>query len=183
MKLPSRRRRLHAFSLIEVSIAMGIFGFAIVVILGLMGSALKSTRDSEERIAASNLAATLLARYQGALQNEADGGGSSGFSWSNFPLPETPDTAVLGAPENWNSKKIYVDGLGNTVSGPNDDDAAFALNYIATQSGIGTGIEPLPTLRVVRCSVQLQWPPRAADAGKAVNSYTATTSFVISARK
>lgn len=178
MKLPSRHRR-HAFSLIEVSIAMGIFGFAIVVILGLMGSALKSTRDSEERIAASNLAATLFARYQSGLQDIADGG--SGFHWGNFPLPQTPSTVPAGAAANWNTTTLYVDAFGNTVG--NAEDAAFALKYITTASGLGVGVPPTPTLRLVRCSLQLQWPPLAAQNGNAVNSYTATTSFVISPRK
>lgn len=174
-------RAKQAFSLIEVCVAMGIFAFAIVVILGLMGSAMKSTRDSEERIAAANLAALISARYQSVLQDEANGGtGSSSFQWSDFPLPQVPTTTTGTASPDWNPNLAYVDAFGNKVG---SDDAVFAVKFISTASGIGDGNAPTPQFMLVKCALQFQWPVAAATNGKPVNTYTSITSFVVASKK
>lgn len=60
--LPLRR---EAFSLVEVALAMGIFTFALVALLGLLPTAVRSARDSLNAGTALQLADKLSAQLHG----------------------------------------------------------------------------------------------------------------------
>lgn len=53
----------RAFTLIEVTLALGIFAFALISIVGLLPAAMKSTRDSVEIAAATQIANQIVADY------------------------------------------------------------------------------------------------------------------------
>lgn len=46
---PTRTRRLRAFSLVEVAIALGILGFAIIPLIGLLASGMDTNRSNLDR--------------------------------------------------------------------------------------------------------------------------------------
>lgn len=52
--------RERAFSLVEVAIAVGIAGFALLAILGLLPEGLASNRASSEQTAATNIATMIV---------------------------------------------------------------------------------------------------------------------------
>jgi len=54
--IPSRASHSGAFALIEVSLALGITGFALVAILGLLPIGLDSNRNSAAQTVAANIA-------------------------------------------------------------------------------------------------------------------------------
>lgn len=54
----------RGFSLIEVVFALGIFSFALIAILGLFTTGLKTTKDSEGSLRAANTASLLVARLK-----------------------------------------------------------------------------------------------------------------------
>jgi uncharacterized protein (TIGR02598 family) len=56
--------RRHAFSLIEVVIALGIFAFAIVPIIGLLGSGMGTLKDSMSDTVRSDIARRIVGEYQ-----------------------------------------------------------------------------------------------------------------------
>ena len=56
--------RCHAFSLIEVVIALGIFAFAIVPIIGLLGSGMGTLKDSMSDTVRSDIARRVVGEYQ-----------------------------------------------------------------------------------------------------------------------
>jgi uncharacterized protein (TIGR02598 family) len=56
--------RRHAFSLIEVVIALGIFAFAIVPIIGLLGSGMGTLKDSMSDTVRSDIARRVVGEYQ-----------------------------------------------------------------------------------------------------------------------
>ncbi len=49
-----------AFSLIEVTLALGVCTFVVIALLGLLVVGLHSNHDSEEQIQASNFASMLI---------------------------------------------------------------------------------------------------------------------------
>lgn len=170
MKFASRSPYLPTssagFSLVEVIVALGIFAFSILTIIGLMGSSLKVTRDNEERIQAANVATILLARYQELLTSAKRG---EAPQWGGgFPLPTSP-----GSSSGSFSSVEMIDNLGNKSS--DAEDAAFGLAYLISKKEVASGSPS----ELVHCALRLQWPANAAASDQPVNTYTATTAFVI----
>jgi uncharacterized protein (TIGR02598 family) len=63
MKLPAKSQN-QAFSLIEVVIALGIFSFALLSIMGLMAEGMNSSRNSSTNQAMANISRNLRANLQ-----------------------------------------------------------------------------------------------------------------------
>lgn len=166
------RSTQRAFSLVEVILAIGIASFAVLTILGLLGTAMRSNTESEERIQAANLATTLLIQYREYLN-----GNQSGARWSS-PLKN----ASIGAqpPSRFSSPEaISIDGVGVPQSDPS---AAYALSYaIWKNSDLDASDAPYD---LVNCSLRFQWPARAVFSGGSssqdrFDSYEVTTSFLV----
>lgn len=162
------RPSVAGFSLVEVILALGIFAFSILTIIGLMGSSLNLTRDNEERIQAANIATVLLARYQELLAAEKRG---EAPDWGDLELPKDPP-AASGNPQF--SAVEFVDNFGNRTSG--SGQPAFGISHIISKSPV---VSESP-VELVNCTLQLQWPVTAAQNDQPVNTYTATTAFVLS---
>lgn len=162
--------RLKAgFSLVEVILALGITSFSILTIIGLFGTALNSTSDSEGRIRAANLATLVLSQYQNALNADPSSRPQTG------PLPE--DVTATSPPAHFSTP------LGLTIDGQearslDDPDAVCGMSYMVWKS---------PTLGVnspyqlINCALRLQWPAAALarnadDTGK---SFEITASFLV----
>lgn len=169
MKLVSPLNMRKGFSLVEVVVALGIFAFSILTIIGLMGSSLKVTRDNEERIQAANVATVLMERYQEMIMadlRQSTGASSGGADWSDFPLPPNPTGG-----NNFSSTTQWIDNVGNETT---RDEAAFGLKYLIKSDPVMGS-----PAQLVRCSLQLIWPVDAAAArSTAQNTYVATTAFV-----
>jgi type II secretory pathway pseudopilin PulG len=61
----------HAFSLIEVVLALSVGTFAILVIIGLLPSGIRSTRDSLEETAANDILSEVIADRQASPINQS----------------------------------------------------------------------------------------------------------------
>jgi|GEM_PF-811372 hypothetical protein len=166
------RRIAGGFSLVEVILAIGIAAFAVLTVLGLLGTAMRSNADSEERIQAANLATTLLIQYREFLN-----GNQTGAQWAS-PLKNA--TIQTGPPSNFgNAEAISIDGVEVPKADPN---AAYALSYaIWKDPDLAADNAPYD---LITCSLRFQWPPKAVFAGNSSNtdrfdSYEVTTSFLV----
>jgi uncharacterized protein (TIGR02598 family) len=55
------RRRVHAFSLVEVTLAIGIAAFCLVALFGLMPVGVQANRNATSQTAATNIVAAVVA--------------------------------------------------------------------------------------------------------------------------
>ncbi len=62
---PAPRRR-RGFSLVEVCLALGIVTFALVALVGLLATGLRTNQESAEDVQAANLAAAAIAQRRAA---------------------------------------------------------------------------------------------------------------------
>jgi len=101
-------RALRGFSLVEVTIAMGIFAFALISLVGLMPTALSSARESLDLATAAQLAAGEAAKLHQ-------------IGYANLPSSPTVDFFDdIGAPLDTADGAIYrVD----TVVGPSESNS------------------------------------------------------------
>lgn len=83
--LPSRRRASKAFSLPEVTMAVGIASMAIVLLLGLVPTGLNSLRDAAVSLAEARIFQQISGEIQNADWGQASGGGAGALSYTLLP--------------------------------------------------------------------------------------------------
>lgn len=99
---PGEPRGLDAaFSLVEVVLAIGIFSFAILAVVGLLPVGLKSVKNASEEAAAANVVARICSavrdasttdgtnfqnRFAGTTFGYAVGGASVSFQWPDLNM-------------------------------------------------------------------------------------------------
>lgn len=120
-----------AFSLVEVVIAVGIFSFVIVAVMGTMSVALSSTRDSEMKLSASHTATVLIGTLKANPTNRTD-------------------TTIFPNSLTGSGTDIYVDRQGRLT---NQAGAAFRLAWKLKSDATLTNL--------VFCNIELTWPPNA----------------------
>jgi uncharacterized protein (TIGR02598 family) len=101
--LPSEER---AFSLVEVTIAIGIAAFGIISLLGLMGAFMTSGRESAEDTVLSDIAKSVAADLRSRPFDKPASGVDNSLSSLSPPPPATPPPP---APS-------YYDAVGMKVS-------------------------------------------------------------------
>lgn len=125
-----------SFTLVEVVVAMGIFTFALVVVLGLLNVALSTNKQSSDQIQAANIASLLVATRRAAPTNT--GSYLSSFALTNLNQGLFTNTTVVG-----------LDGTTSTNSG-----TTYNLYYVAgTNSATGPNMASVYLL--------LWWPQGA----------------------
>jgi len=155
---PGVRRfcRRAAFSLVEVVIAVGLFGFVVLAIMGTMTMALNSTKESEMRLRAAHVATAIL----GAVKADPAFGADDA---NEFPLPDL--TALTGSDDK---TRVLINSQGRKVGAAGD--AAFLFAYKLAQDA------QMPNL--IYCNLEISWPPEAPP-GKEIDSYKVASSVLL----
>jgi type II secretory pathway pseudopilin PulG len=153
LSLPLRQkaRNANAFSLVEVVLAVGLFAFVVVGLIGLISVGLRVNRESIDEMEAAHLAESLLAIRRVA----------PAVVTTDFPLP--PFDAASSTPA---SRPLLVTPSGKIAH--SIEDARFGLIYRIVPPG---GTEPF-----ARVYVCLYWPPQAGP-DKAQGHYEMSSSF------
>ena len=135
-----------AFSLIEVVIAIGLFTFCIVGIVGLLPIAANSVKSVSQESNANNIAESISGFWQVAPSTASTSGGN--FTMGNFTVGTT------------GNQTFYYNNDGSIV--PNVTDASLRLVYDVN------ALNGFPNTFTV--NLTFTWPPNASS-----NSTTATT--------
>lgn len=88
-------RKVSAFSLVEVTIALGIVSFCLVPLLGLLPVGLKSVKNAHEESAAANVLNGLSSAIRDANRN-ISGDYVAGGHFSNIVWSGTNTTTISG---------------------------------------------------------------------------------------
>ena len=137
MKEPSSPT-FAAFSLVETVLALGIFAFCIVVLLGLMPVGLRSARSVANESNAVNIGQSILAAW--AMQkNKAQ----------DLRLPPFLSNSLPPLNQALPEREIFFDDFGNEVESA--EVASLKLSYSVEL--------PEPDVATVR--MRFAWPPLA----------------------
>jgi len=147
-----------AFSLVEIMVALGIFSFVIVAIMGTMTVALNSTRDSEMKLRAAHVGTAIMGCLKANTTN------------TNIPavfFPYGEYAKLTDLPGTVEFSNIFVDRQGLKVSSATDPNAAFRLAWRMTRDAEMTNL--------VYCYLDLTWPPAAASTNAKGSHRVAST--------
>ena len=140
-----RRFSRNAFSLVEVTIALGIAAFSLIAVFGLLPTGVTSNKATIEQTAAVNLLSAICADLRAT---PATSGVSSQFG---ITIPAAGAAAT--------SAQIYLDESNNVVL-PASAKARCLLNVWITPPSAGS--RQATTARLL-----LTWPAQAAIANAA----------------
>jgi len=107
-----------AFSMVEVVFAMAIFTFALVTILGLLGLALGTNKQSSDQIQAANIACLLITTRRASPTN-------TGANFTTFALPNLNQSMVT------NTTTVGEDGTTTATTG-----TRYNLYYVVGTNSI-----------------------------------------------
>lgn len=148
--LLKKQRKQAGFTLTEVALAMGIFSFALVSMIGLLSVGLKNSRRANIQISASNLMSAIASDIQASTY--LINGGT--FAYTSPRLKLTASVDSRGTVNSVNPASTILDESGS----PADSNALnpliklFTVNFAAASAGT-TAIR-----------VTIQWPPKTTSA-------------------
>jgi uncharacterized protein (TIGR02598 family) len=146
------RIRRHAFSLVEVAIALGILGFVILTVVGLLSAGLKSNQISLEE----TRAALMLTMLETDLRNTHPG--LNGNKSANFqlPLPYTTNQDGYAFNSALNSGDFYSIAINDAeqpvlIPGPGEKPRYQAsVTYLE--------VPPADSLKPITARLVVNWP-------------------------
>lgn len=122
------KRREAAFSLVEVTIALGLAAFAVVAVLGVLPSGLKTLRDSLDEVSEANLfrefagsaARTSFAQLTNSVTYFSEQGLETGSqAGAHFKVErEVRDALVPGQSSTSNGAKVVLIKITRNPAAP-----------------------------------------------------------------
>ena len=140
----STRKNVHAFTLVEVMLALAVVSIGIIAILGLLPNALQSSRDAADNTLAATIVQDLFSSIRAQPFHKADFGAGS------------KDLAVQVLPSS--PVKLNYDSTGNPTN---------VLDYYQ----VLVSIEPQPPLGMSYVRAAVLWP---AHSGRPVTNFFVT---------
>lgn len=146
--------RAFGFSLVEVVLALGVVGFAIVAILGMIPIGLNTGHDAQNDTRAAQIAQAILSTVASQTQTQ----------FSNIQLPLNDTSVTSFDLTSSQTKTIYADNDGQLIGG--STNAAYAI-VVATNSS-PTGFDPGYANQM---TLSIVWPAAAASTSQTKRSF------------
>lgn len=148
------------FSLVEVTLALGVMSFVLVAFAGMLLVGENSGRDSMRRLGAAHSASQLFAQRRAIP------------AVSNMPVSATNSDAILPAiktdePETLTGT-VYLDE--NNEKQSNFADALYRVDY---------RIQTAPAGRVAALRLRYSWPPGAQTGAAPDGKFEITTAILV----
>ena len=148
-RLHSAPKECRAFSLVEVVIALAVTTFAVMAMIGLLGTGIHSGKESEDQIQAAGVASLIISQCAAAPTNAI----------ANFIL--TPNN-LTNALTTFGPGNIGLDGKITTVN------PAYQVSGLA-------GTNTMTGSKLAEVYLRLTWPATASANNSAVGSYEVLT--------
>lgn len=124
-------RRVHAFSLVELTLALGIAAFCLIAVFGLVPIGVQTNRNATSQTAATNIMAAVVSDLRATL-------------------PTKPISTEFGIKFGTNAT-LYFDGTGSCSC----DDAAGLRKF---NSGTGSCSDSWNPALKLRYQLNVTWP-------------------------
>ena len=135
----------EGFTLVEIALAMAIFSFALVSMLGLLSVGLKNSRKASIQIAAANVLSTIAADIQGAQFSNVSNGE---YTATSQKLNIKATVMANGIIQITYPEPLVVDEACSPVN-PGDSQGLVKTFRVTLSSAE-------PSVRAIR--VQILWP-------------------------
>lgn len=138
-----KRQRTSAFSLVEVTLALGIAGFCLIAVLGLMPIGIQTNRNSKSQTRATNLMAAVMADLRAT--------------------PNTKITSLQFCIPLSGTRTLYFDSEGRCSSDPAGLTSPCGVTWnpaLQTRYQLNVTFPPL-TGNLMYADLKVTWPAAA----------------------
>lgn len=160
-RVRQRWLRSAAFSLVEVTLAIGVMGFSFVAIIGLVPVGLGNFRQTKNVSVASDISARILSELQDTPFTQLVGTTTAGQSWNLTKADGTPNGTAIR----------YFDEQGTETTKANSS-AVYQVNICVTNAPAflvpGAATARTPNTAVASVTIQVAYDP--GNPGLAYNS-------------
>jgi uncharacterized protein (TIGR02598 family) len=87
-----KKRFTAAFSLVELTLALGIAAFCLIAVFGLMPVSVQTNRNATSQTAGTNIIAAVVADLRATPLTNPPGGATTSLQYQ-IPIPQNPVTA------------------------------------------------------------------------------------------
>jgi type II secretory pathway pseudopilin PulG len=159
-------RRVHAFSLVELTLALGIASICLIAAFGLMPVGVQTNRNATSQTRATNIMAAVIADLRATPPTIPPGGPTTSLQYG-IPIPANPVGAAVSEPPLF----FAEDG---TFSTSIQAQSRYQLNvtFRPTSSNPNGSNTHLPTV----ADIKTTWPA-AATTGNASGSAEMVAAF------
>ena len=146
-------RRVHAFSLVEVTLALGVAAFCLLAVFGLMPIGVQTNRNATSQTRATNILASVIADLRSTPLTTPPGGATTSLQYQ-IPIPANP--VPVGSTTSVPPLFFAEDG---TFSTSIQAQSRYQVNitFLPTSPNPNGSNTHLPTL----ADVKLTWPAAA----------------------
>ena len=178
----AHRNPSAAFSLIEVTLALGVAAFCLVPLLGLLPLGINLDHGSIEQFGAAGIAAAVAADLRTAPLPPTPSTTNQTTAYYGLTIPANPSSTTTAA----NTHFIFLRQDGS-AAGTQDQAFAVAQNpryratiyYTSTLAGNSANSSPSPE-NGVAARILISWPPQVVPAaGAAVAGSFETTTTIL----
>jgi type II secretory pathway pseudopilin PulG len=142
-------RRVKAFSLVELTVALGVAAFCLLAVFGLMPIGVQTNRNTTSQTAAANIMAAVIADIRTTAKATASA------TPSQLYLIQIP----AGGSSNTTPQILYFDGAGqfaSTLAPPSP--TPFQPRYILSVTFPQVSPAPSPALPPTYADLKVIWP-------------------------
>ena len=147
------QRSTLAFSLVEVTLALGIAVFCLIAVFGLMPVGVQTNRNATSQTAATNIIAAVVADLRAVPKT------STTSSQFNITIPTDP-TSPPDPPPCSGTQTIYFNSEGQVVT----TDARYRVVVTFLRNPTAT-----PTAGAIFARLKVTWPAAADPCATAPN--------------
>ena len=157
----SVRSSSPGFSLIEVTLAVGVAGFCLLTLFGLLPLGLTSNQTSLEQTTAGNIAGAIVADLRSAQPLATASSPHFGF---NIPSAQSPSPTIASTPQTLyltaNGTPVGAVGNGPAISGTAVPVYRATVGFAPPSSGqrTATAVRLIITWPALADSNPSQWP-------------------------
>lgn len=153
-----RRQGVEAFSLVEVTLALGVAGFCLIALFGLLPVALNSNHAAAEQTAANGILSALVADLRATPATVPRGGAATSQQYS-IPIPASGSTGT---------NTVYINGERQVAATADGARYRVTVAFLPAPGGSGQRAATMANIKVT-------WPAGASatNAQGAAETFTA----------
>jgi type II secretory pathway pseudopilin PulG len=148
--------KVAAFSLVELTLAIGVAGFCLIAVFGLLPVSLKVQQTSVHETVANKILSEIIGDMRAAVRAPGNGNGNS----SNFLIHLPPQSGSPWNPRNQLPSTACFTNEGNYQQGCTGAVFTASIYYRSTDAGNTTAL----------AQIVVSWPSQQTDRTLAAGS-------------
>jgi len=184
-----KNRSSNGFSLVEVTVAIGIVAFALIAVIGLIPVGMKSARDAENDTRSSMIAQDAYSRLRAKMTINNDPNSPNYFTYDPSGQASFFYYSDAGTPSTNGLFKVVFSGdtpgAYASVAGTNDYyRAKVVVSQLAAPSGTPyPAYDPRSGPGLLCATVEIGWPVNGNDGSVAGDNTSSRATHVFYLRK